>query len=143
MYKTYYKTHYAMIYHDPKAFDQMLRDSRVKYKDLARATGLSRQILYDLRQPENARRLTLEKILIVAKALGVNPAKYFPELDDDAANIIGEPVPVYQAKKANEEIKGHVQDIIVELNRWRDEYITTLKYTISTQEQLIEELRKR
>lgn len=125
--------------YDPKKLDKMIRDSGVKISEIVERTGMSRQTLHDLRQPEHAQRLTLDKVLKIAHATKMKASDYFQLPTGDAQKIVGyieEPVVAY-GKDALASIQGLFENIVLSLDKYRDEYIQSLKYNISLQERVI------
>jgi transcriptional regulator with XRE-family HTH domain len=129
--------------YDFKQFSKMISDSGLKIKDIQKKTGISKQAFYELRQPENAHRITTDKVMKVAKVIGVNPIKYFPEMEDDVVTMLEEPMEVYQASKTNKKVQEYFEDIMLELVRYRDEYVKSLQYNISLQEKMISMLSEK
>lgn len=124
-------------------FNKMIEASDLKKQDIYTRAGISKQNFFAIRQPENASRLTTDKILKVAKVIGVNPVKYFPELEEDVVMMVEEPMEVYQAHKTNKMVVEYFEDIILELAKSRDDYIQSLKHNISLQSQVIDLLQEK
>lgn len=136
------------MYYDPTKINQMIQDSGMKIEDIIARTGLSRQTFYDLRKPENAHRLTLDKILKLATAMKLNALDYFKLPEQELYSMKSQLMAVEEEQGTYgvaemSKVRQLIEDVLLRVDKFRDDYIQSLKYNISIQEEMIEMQREK
>jgi hypothetical protein len=126
-----------------EAFNRMIDESDLKLKSIYERAGMSKQLFHDIRKPLHRSRLTRERILSIAKVLGSNVGDYFPELENDVVQIMGEPVENLHAYKVMGEVKEYLEDLTIETKKFRDDYISALLDNKRLQDEMIVMLKEK
>lgn len=124
-------------------FNKMIEDSDMKMRAIYEKAGMSKQVFYDIRNPEWNNRLTRDKILVIADVIGAKVSDYFPELEKTAAQIMDKPLEEYQSHKVINQVKEYMEDLILEAKKFRDEYVNVLKENNRLQAEMIDMLREK
>lgn len=121
----------------------MIRESGMSKLDIARKARISRSTLDSWLKPENERLLTIDRITRISRATRQNPVKYLPELENEGLYLMQEPKGEYEAKKTTRLVSEYFEDIILKLDKYRDEYIRSLQHNVQLQDEVIVMLKEK
>lgn len=129
------------MYLKPEALDEMIKDSGVKTPTIEERTGLSRTTIFRIKAPGKPYP-TVDQVIQIAKAINMNPVKYFPELEKTALNILEEPPAEYQKKQTEMKLVEYFEDILLKIDGFQSEYVRNLQHTILLQQEINDGLKK-